>query len=68
MGAILNGLALCNLRVFGSCFLAFSDYMKPSIRLAAMMNLPVTYIFTHDSILVGKRWSNSRTSRTISYA
>ena len=54
MGAILNGLALCNLRVFGSCFLAFSDYMKPSIRLAAMMNLPVTYIFTHDSILVGK--------------
>ena len=54
MGAILNGLALCHLRVFGSCFLAFSDFLKPSIRLGCMMNLPVTYIFTHDSILVGK--------------
>lgn len=54
MGSILNGLALCNLRVFGSCFLAFSDYMKPAIRMSALMNLPVTYIFTHDSILVGK--------------
>ena len=54
MGGILNGLALSNLRVFGSCFLAFSDYMKPAIRESAMMNLPVTYIFTHDSILVGR--------------
>lgn len=54
MGSILNGLALTNLRVFGSCFLAFSDYMKPAIRNAALMKLPVTYIFTHDSILVGK--------------
>lgn len=54
MGAILNGMALCNLRVFGSCYLAFSDYMKPSIRMSAMMNLPVTYIFTHDSVLVGR--------------
>ena len=54
MGAILNGLALSHLRVFGSCYLAFSDYMKPSIRMTAMMNLPVTYIFTHDSILVGR--------------
>ena len=54
MGSILNGLALCNLRVFGSCFLAFSDYLKPAIREAALMNLPVTYIFTHDSVLVGK--------------
>lgn len=54
MGAILNGLALSNLRVFGSCFLTFSDYMKPSIRNTCMMNLPVVYIFTHDSILVGK--------------
>ena len=53
-GAILNGLALSNLRVFGSYFLAFSDYLKPSIRMSAMMNLPVTYIFTHDSILVGR--------------
>lgn len=54
MGCILNGLALCNIRVFGSCFLAFADYLKPAIRNACMMNLPVTYIFTHDSILVGK--------------
>ena len=54
MGAILNGMALSHLRVFGSCFLAFADYMKPAIRNCAMMNLPVTYIFTHDSILVGK--------------
>lgn len=54
MGAILNGLALSNLRVFGSCFLAFSDYLKPAIRMSALMNLPVTYIFTHDSILVGQ--------------
>lgn len=54
MGSILNGLSLCGIRVFGSCFLAFADYMKPAIRNACMMNLPVTYIFTHDSILVGK--------------
>ncbi|MEE3343251.1 MAG: transketolase [Bacilli bacterium] len=54
MGAILNGLALSNLKVFGSTFLAFSDYLKPAIRLSAMMNLPVTYVFTHDSILVGQ--------------
>ncbi len=54
MGAILNGMALSNLKVFGSSFLTFSDYQKPAIRLSAMMNLPVTYIFTHDSIYVGK--------------
>ncbi len=54
MGSILNGFALSGFRVFGSCFLAFSDYMKPAIRMSTMMNLPVTYIFTHDSILVGK--------------
>ena len=54
MGAILNGMASCNLRVFGSTFLAFSDYLKPAIRMSAQMNLPVTYIFTHDSILVGQ--------------
>ena len=53
MAGILNGMALCNLRVFGSTFLAFSDYMKPSMRLSAMMNLPVTFIFTHDSIANG---------------
>ena len=52
MGAVLNGLALSGFRPFGSTFLAFSDYMKPSIRMSALMNLPVTYIFTHDSITV----------------
>ncbi len=53
MGAILNGLALMGLTPFGSTFLAFSDYMKPSLRLSAMMNLGVTYIFTHDSVKIG---------------
>ncbi len=54
MGAIMNGLALTNIRSYGSTFLTFSDYMKPSIRMSAMMNLPVTFIFTHDSIRVGE--------------
>lgn len=54
MGAILNGIATYNYRVFGSTFLSFSDYMKPAIRMSALMNLPVTYIFSHDSILVGE--------------
>lgn len=50
MGAILNGMALSGLRVFSSTFLAFSDYMLPAMRMGALMDLPVTYIFTHDSI------------------
>jgi transketolase len=54
MGAILNGLALSKLRAFGSGFLIFSDYMKPPIRLCALMGLPVIYVFTHDSIGVGE--------------
>jgi transketolase len=54
MGAILNGLALSKIRVYGSSFLIFSDYMKPPIRLAALMVLPVVYIFTHDSIGLGQ--------------
>ena len=53
MAAIANGLALSNLLPFTSTFLAFSDYMRPPMRLTCMMNLPVTYIFTHDSIFVG---------------
>ena len=53
MGAILNGLSLVNFHPFGSTFLSFSDYLKPSIRMSALMNLPVTYIFTHDSISIG---------------
>jgi transketolase len=54
MGAILNGLALSKVRAFGSSFLIFSDYMKPPMRLAALMELPVIYVFTHDSIGVGE--------------
>ena len=54
MGAILNGLALAGYRPYASTFLAFSDYLRPSIRMSAMMRLPVTYIFTHDSISVGE--------------
>jgi transketolase len=54
MGAILNGLSLCKIRSFGSGFLIFSDYMRAPIRLSAIMELPVTYIFTHDSIGVGE--------------
>jgi transketolase len=54
MGAILNGLTLSKIRAYGSSFLIFSDYMKPPIRLAALMELPVIYIFTHDSIGLGQ--------------
>jgi transketolase len=54
MGAILNGLALSKLRTYGSGFLTFSDYMKPPIRLSALMEVPVIYVFTHDSIGLGQ--------------
>jgi transketolase len=54
MGAILNGLSHSKLRPYGATFLVFSDYMRPSIRLAALMGLPVIYVFTHDSIGVGE--------------
>ncbi|MBQ9019441.1 MAG: transketolase [Bacilli bacterium] len=54
MGAISNGLALCGFRPYLSTFLAFSDYLKPSLRLTCMMNLPNIFIFTHDSISVGE--------------
>ena len=54
MGTIANGLALAGVRPYASGFLIFSDYMKPPIRLAAIMELPVIYIFTHDSIGVGE--------------
>ena len=54
MGAILNGMALSSLRPYGATFLVFSDYMKPAIRLAALMRLPVLYVFTHDSIGLGE--------------
>jgi transketolase len=55
MGAILNGIALSGgTRVYGGTFLQFSDYMRPSVRLASMMEIPVTYVWTHDSIGLGE--------------
>ncbi|WP_210414653.1 transketolase [Microlunatus elymi] len=55
MGAIMNGIAVSSgLRVYGGTFLTFSDYMRPSVRLAALMKLPVTYVWTHDSIGLGE--------------
>lgn len=55
MGAILNGMALHGgLRVYGGTFFVFSDYLKAAIRLSALQGLPVTYVFTHDSIAVGE--------------
>lgn len=54
MGAIMNGLALHGLRPYGGTFLIFSDYMRPTIRLAAMMGIPVVYVFTHDSVGLGE--------------
>ncbi|MEX2529243.1 MAG: transketolase [Gemmatimonadota bacterium] len=55
MGGILNGMALHGgVRPYGGTFLIFSDYMRPSIRLAGLMHLPVTYVFTHDSIGLGE--------------
>ncbi len=54
MGAIVNGLALSKIRPYGSTFLIFSDYMKPAIRLSALMEVPAIYVFTHDSIGVGE--------------
>lgn len=54
MSAVLNGLALSGLRPFGSGFLIFSDYAKPSIRLGALMEIPTIHVFTHDSIGVGE--------------
>ncbi len=55
MGAIVNGMALSGLlRPYGATFLIFSDYMRPAIRLAALMDIPSTFIFTHDSIGLGE--------------
>jgi transketolase len=54
MGAVLNGMALVKVRAYGSSFLIFSDYARASVRLSALMELPVIYIFTHDSIGVGE--------------
>ena len=55
MGAILNGMALYGgVRPYGATFLIFSDYMRPSVRLAALMGLPVIYVWTHDSVFLGE--------------
>lgn len=55
MGAVVNGMALHGgVKPFGATFFVFSDYLRPAIRLSALMNLPVTYVFTHDSIFVGE--------------
>ncbi|SOD58414.1 transketolase [Streptomyces zhaozhouensis] len=55
MGAAMNGVALHgNTRIYGGTFLVFSDYMRPAVRLAALMRLPVTYVWTHDSIGLGE--------------
>jgi transketolase len=54
MGAVCNGMSLCGLRAYGATFFVFTDYMRPPIRLAAIMGLPVFHIFTHDSIGVGE--------------
>ena len=54
MGGVLNGIAVSGLRAFGGTFLVFSDYMRGALRLASIMELPVTYVFTHDSIAVGE--------------
>ncbi|GJD56826.1 transketolase [Methylobacterium dankookense] len=54
MGSIVNGLGLVGLRAYGATFLVFADYMRPPIRLASLMELPIFHIFTHDSIGVGE--------------
>jgi transketolase len=54
MGSVLNGLSLAKVRPYGSSFLIFSDYSRPALRLSALMEIPVIYIFTHDSIGVGE--------------
>ncbi|MEF3116371.1 transketolase [Streptomyces chrestomyceticus] len=55
MGSTMNGIALHgNTRIYGGTFLVFSDYMRPAVRLAALMQLPVTYVWTHDSIGLGE--------------
>lgn len=54
MAAACNGMSLCGLRPFGATFFVFADYMRPAMRLAALMGLPVFYVLTHDSIGVGE--------------
>ncbi|XMB87437.1 transketolase [Mycoplasmatota bacterium WC44] len=54
MGAIANGITLSGMKAFTGAFFVFSDYMKPAMRMASLMNIPTTYVFTHDSVAVGE--------------
>ena len=54
MGSIVNGMTLCGVRAYGASFLIFSDYARPALRLAALMEIPTIHVFTHDSIGVGE--------------
>jgi len=66
MGSLMNGIALHGgTRIFGGTFLVFSDYMRPTARLAALMQLPVTFVWSHDSIGLGRRWSHPPTGGTL---
>jgi transketolase len=66
MGAIVNGLVLSGFRAYGAGFFIFSDYMKASIRLAAIMHIPSTFVFTHDSIGVGEDGPTHQPIETLS--
>ena len=69
MGAALNGMALSKVRPFGATFFNFTDYMRPSMRLAALMEIPVIYVFTHDSIGLSEAAPlTSRLSNWLRYA
>ena len=60
MGAAMNGMALSGLlRPFGGTFLIFSDYLRPALRLSALMGTPVVWVFTHDSIFLGEDWADA---------
>jgi transketolase len=50
MGAVVNGMSLSKLRPFGATFFIFSDYVRPAIRLSALMELPTLFVFTHDAM------------------
>ena len=64
MGSIANGLAVHGgIIPFTATFLIFSDYMRPPIRLAALMEQGVIFVFTHDSIALGRRWPNASADR-----
>ena len=67
MAAILNGLSLSKIRAFGGTFFIFSDYARPSIRLAALMELPTIYVFTHDAMGDGEDGANPSAGRATDF-